>query len=63
MTGVDSTQWGVVPKYQALVNSFDANLDARKYQDVGYDGLTNDNEKTILIVICNLSLPFMALDL
>ena len=45
MTGVDSTQWGVVPKYQALVNSFDANLDARKYQDVGYDGLTNDNEK------------------
>ena len=45
MTGVDSTQWGVVPKDQALVNSFDANLDARKYQDVGYDGLTNDNEK------------------
>jgi cell surface protein SprA len=44
MIGVDTTQWGVVPKYQALVNSFDANLDARKYQDVGYDGLSTENE-------------------
>lgn len=46
MIGIDTTQWGVVPKYQALVNSFDANLDARKYQDVGYDGLSDENERS-----------------
>ncbi len=41
---VDSTIWGIVPKLQALVNAFDNNPEARQYQDVGYDGLSDANE-------------------
>ncbi len=36
---VDTTIWGRVPKMQSIVNAFDNNESARKYQDVGYDGL------------------------
>ncbi|NVO02069.1 MAG: cell surface protein SprA, partial [Bacteroidetes bacterium] len=46
ITNVDTTIWGRVPTVQALVNSFDNNADARKYQDVGYDGLGDDDERT-----------------
>lgn len=37
---VDTTIWGRVPKTQPIVNAFDNNENARKYQDVGYDGLS-----------------------
>jgi cell surface protein SprA len=43
---VDTTIWGRVPKTQALVNSFDNNPDSRPYQDVGYDGLMDKDERT-----------------
>lgn len=36
---VDTTIWGRVPKMQSIVNAFSGEDDARKYQDVGYDGL------------------------
>lgn len=36
---VDTTIWGRVPTTQPIVNAFDNDASARKYQDVGYDGL------------------------
>jgi len=42
---VDQTIWGRVPKLQALVESFSNEAGSRKYQDVGYDGLSSDDEK------------------
>ena len=44
-TNVDTTIWGLVPTIQAMTNSFDNNPDSRAYQDVGYDGLTNNDER------------------
>ncbi|MCX6249682.1 MAG: cell surface protein SprA [Bacteroidetes bacterium] len=45
-TGVDTTIWGRVPSTQALVDAFDNNPDSRQYQDVGYDGLRDADERT-----------------
>ena len=42
---VDETQWGRVPSIQAIVNSFDNEPSARKYQDVGLDGLSSRDER------------------
>ncbi len=46
VTGVDTTMWGRVPTTQNLVESFDNNPASRPYQDVGYDGLRNEDELT-----------------
>ncbi|MDD4574793.1 MAG: cell surface protein SprA [Bacteroidales bacterium] len=46
MENVDTTIWGVVPTLQALVNAFDNSPESRQYQDVGYDGLSDVNERT-----------------
>ncbi len=43
---VDTTGWGRVPNIQALVESFDNEPDARPYQDVGYDGLGDEDERS-----------------
>ncbi len=43
---VDTTAWGRVPTIQALTNSFDSKVESRPYQDVGYDGLPTNDEKT-----------------
>ncbi len=40
---VDTTIWGRVPVLQAVVNAFDNDEESRKYQDVGYDGLSSTN--------------------
>lgn len=42
---VDETVWGRVPNVQSLVNGFDNNASSRKYQDVGLDGLSSEEEK------------------
>ena len=42
---VDTTKWGRVPDVQSLVNSFSNDPEARKYQDVGLDGLHDNAEK------------------
>lgn len=39
VVNVDTTMWGRVPTTQPIVNAFDNDESARKYQDVGYDGL------------------------
>lgn len=41
---VDTTIWGRVPTVQALVNAFDNTPSTRPYQDVGLDGLNNNEE-------------------
>jgi cell surface protein SprA len=43
---IDTTIWGRVPVLQALVNAFDNDEAARKYQDIGYDGLNSTDEAT-----------------
>ncbi|MFA6806845.1 MAG: cell surface protein SprA [Bacteroidales bacterium] len=43
---VDTTVWGLVPRTQAIVNAFDNDPTSRQYQDVGYDGLSSQNETT-----------------
>lgn len=42
---VDSTEWGLVPTLEALTQSFDNDPAARRYQDVGYDGLSDADER------------------
>lgn len=44
--GVDTTIWGRVPNTQPIVNAFDNNEEARKYQDIGYDGLSSTHGST-----------------
>ncbi len=46
VTNVDTTIWGRVPTVQALVNAFDNTPGSRQYQDVGYDGLSDADERT-----------------
>ena len=41
------TIWGKVPASQSLIYAFDANADARSVQDVGYDGLSDNEERAI----------------
>ena len=41
ITNVDTTIWGRVPTTQPIVNAFDNDASARKYQDIGYDGLSS----------------------
>ncbi len=53
LPGVDSndltrdTEWGKVPATQALVYAFDANENNRALQDIGLDGLSDNDESTI----------------
>ena len=57
VTDVDTTVWGRVPTIQALTNSFDNNPDARKYQDVGYDGLMDEDERSYFDSVYIQKLP------
>jgi len=42
---VDTTIWGRVPIKQSLVNNFSNDPGSREYQDVGYDGLRDEDER------------------
>lgn len=46
ITNVDSTKWGRISKVQSIVNGFDNNNQARRYQDVGLDGLGPEDEQS-----------------
>ena len=46
LTTVDNTVWGRVSKLQSLVREFDNNVQSRQYQDIGFDGLNDTDEKT-----------------
>lgn len=41
---VDTTIWGRVPTTQPIVNAFDNDASARRFQDVGYDGLSSTHD-------------------
>ncbi len=43
---VDTTIWGRVPTLQALTESFSNLPGSRQFQDVGYDGLRDEDERT-----------------
>ena len=43
---VDTTIWGRVPTLQDLVGTFNNSSEARQYQDVGYDGLHDADERS-----------------
>ncbi|WP_026897780.1 T9SS outer membrane translocon Sov/SprA [Daejeonella oryzae] len=41
----DQTSWGRVPRLQPVIQAFDNNAGARQFQDVGIDGLSNNDER------------------
>ncbi|MBC8321521.1 MAG: cell surface protein SprA [Bacteroidetes bacterium] len=43
---VDTTIWGRIPSLQALVESFSSAGGSREFQDVGYDGISTDDERS-----------------
>lgn len=43
---VDTTIWGRVPTLQDLVGTFSNESEARQYQDVGFDGLRDEDERS-----------------
>jgi len=43
---VDTTRWGRVPLQQSLVPAFDNDPTARSFQDVGFDGLGDNDEQS-----------------
>ncbi|HYK75482.1 MAG TPA: cell surface protein SprA [Daejeonella sp.] len=45
LSQTDQTVWGRVPKLQPVVQAFDNNPSARKFQDVGLDGLGSADER------------------
>lgn len=46
VVNVDTTSWGRVPTVQAVVHAFDNVPESRKYQDVGLDGMSNEDERS-----------------
>ncbi len=46
LQNVDTTAWGRVPTVQSVVKAFDNGSESRKYQDVGLDGLRNQEEES-----------------
>ncbi len=54
VTYVDTTSWGRIPSLQALVDAFDSNPESRKYQDIGYDGLSDEDERSFFANYLNI---------
>jgi cell surface protein SprA len=46
VTNVDTTVWGRVSTQQSLVNAFDNSPASRRFQDVGLDGLNDEDERS-----------------
>lgn len=44
-TKIQTTVWGRIPIIQSIVNGFDNNNQSRRYQDVGLDGMNDDEER------------------
>ncbi|MEX0968375.1 MAG: cell surface protein SprA [Bacteroidia bacterium] len=51
LVNVDTTTWGLVPTLPEINDAFNNEQSARQYQDVGYDGLTNENERSFFSTI------------
>lgn len=43
---VDTTVWGRVSTLQSLTSSFDNGTSSRQYQDIGFDGLNDEDEQS-----------------
>ena len=54
VVNVDTTKWGRVPSLQALVDAFDSNSESRQYQDIGYDGLSDNDERSFFSNFLNV---------
>jgi cell surface protein SprA len=52
-TGFDTTAWGRVPAIQKSATSFVNDAAQRKLQDVGLDGLSDENERTFFSTYLN----------
>lgn len=50
---IDTTAWGRVPILQSVVNAFDNDETKRAMQDVGLDGLNDDDERTFFAAYIN----------
>lgn len=46
LSNVDTTIWGRVSTQQSIVDAFDNTLTSRQYQDIGFDGLSDEDERT-----------------
>jgi cell surface protein SprA len=46
LKNIDTTAWGRVPTVQAVVHAFDNAPESRRYQDVGFDGLSDNDEQS-----------------
>ncbi len=57
---VDTTVWGRVSTKQALTFSFNNNESARQYQDLGYDGLNDEEEENFFTTYVNKLEDFKA---
>ena len=53
ITQVDTTAWGRIPLVQSLVPAFNNDIQARKYQDVGLDGLSDEDERSFFSSFLN----------
>jgi len=49
LQNIDTTSWGRVPTVQSVVHAFDNNSESRMYQDVGLDGLRNQDEQAFFM--------------
>lgn len=50
---IDTTIWGRVPSVQSVTNGFDNNNQARRFQDVGLDGLSDEEERIVFADFLN----------
>jgi cell surface protein SprA len=46
IVNVDTTSWGRVPTVQSVVKAFDNSIESRRFQDVGMDGLMDQDEQS-----------------
>ncbi len=46
LQNIDTTSWGRIPTVQSVVHAFDNDSESRTYQDVGLDGLRDQDEQT-----------------
>jgi cell surface protein SprA len=50
---VEETNWGRVPTTQNIINAFDNDPNVRQFQDVGLDGLNDDDERNKFADVLN----------
>lgn len=50
---IDTTTWGVVSRKQQLTPTFDTDVNSREYQDVGFDGLRDEDEQSFFVNYIN----------